>query len=72
MLVRAMLAPQRADDSELGKRRRATKHRNEAIEFVGGDAVFRDQLRRDSWVAGAGKDLAHAQAATRARTDSKR
>src|ERR1700682_1047302 len=43
MLVRAVLAPQRAHDAELGERRRATAHRNESIVLQPCDPVLRNE-----------------------------
>ena len=40
VLVGAVLAPQRADDSQLGERRLATEHVDEALVLVGRQSVF--------------------------------
>src|SRR3954471_19621167 len=40
MLVRAVLAPQRADDSQLSECRRAAEHVHELLIFVGGEPVL--------------------------------
>ena len=56
MLVRAVLAPQRADDAELGERRRAAEHGDEPIVLVGREPVLGDERRRDGGIAGSGRD----------------
>src|SRR5207244_1424804 len=51
VLVRAVLAPQRADDAKLGERRRAAEHVDELLVLEFGQAVFSNQGRRDCRIA---------------------
>src|SRR5258708_39893525 len=47
MFVRAVLAPQRTDDSELGKRRSPAEHVDKDLVLLGRESVLGDQGRRD-------------------------
>ena len=42
-----MLAPHHAEDSELGDRRLAAEDFEDALVFLGGEVVFRDELAGD-------------------------
>ena len=53
MLVRAVLAPQRADDAKLGERRLAAEHGDQAIVLVGRESVLGDERGSDAWIARA-------------------
>src|SRR5512146_2667221 len=57
VLVRAVLAPQRTHDSQLREGRLPAQHLDETTVLVVREPVFRDQRRRDEWVAGPGLDL---------------
>src|SRR3954470_19858002 len=57
MLVRAVLAPQRADDAKLRERRRASKHIDELLVLEVRQAVLGDQRRRDGGIAGTWKNF---------------
>src|SRR6476646_455296 len=57
MLVGAVLAPQRADDPQLGEGGLAAQHGKEALILVGGDAMFGDECRSDAGIAGARSDV---------------
>jgi hypothetical protein len=54
VLVRAVLVPERAHDSELREGRRATEQRDQSRKFVLGQSMLGDERRRDDRVAGAG------------------
>src|SRR5689334_13532156 len=57
MFVRAVIAPQRAYDSQLGEGRLATQHIDESPELVRRQSVFGDERRRDERIAGPRLDL---------------
>ena len=61
VLVRAVLAPQRADDPQLGEGRRAAKHRHQPVVLLGVEAVLRHERRGDRRITGARRDLGHAR-----------
>src|SRR5438309_1350002 len=54
MLVRAVLAPQGADDPQLGEGRRPPEHGDHAVVLVGREAVLGDECRRDGGIARSG------------------
>ena len=57
MLVRAVLAPERADDPELREGRLASEHGDETIVLVAGETMFGDERRSDlriAWASGDG------------------
>src|SRR6185312_10067594 len=56
VLVRAVLAPQRADDAELREGRLAAEHGDETLVLVGGESMLGDERRRDERIAGPGFD----------------
>src|SRR5829696_6488971 len=72
MLVRAMLAPESADDSELRKCRRPAKHALEALVLIRRKSMLRDELRRDLWIARAGKHFSHCNARSRSNARKQR
>src|SRR5205085_320730 len=63
--IRAVLAPHRRKDAELGQVRDAAEDRNRAVEFLGAEPVRRRQFRRD--VAAASHSLSGARRPARVR-----
>src|SRR4029077_9058627 len=57
MLVRAVLAPQRADDAQLSEGRLAPQHVDESAILVRRESVFGDECRSDGGIAGTRLDL---------------
>jgi hypothetical protein len=57
MLVRAVLAPQRADDAQLSEGRLAPQHVDESAILVRRESVFGDERRGDGGIAGTRLDL---------------
>src|ERR1043166_1626748 len=58
MLVGAVLAPQCADDTELGECRDTSEHRDQQVVLPGSESVLGDEGRRDGRIAGPGLDRA--------------
>src|SRR5579862_8745217 len=56
VLVRAVLRPQGGDDAELGERRIAAEHADDALVFVRRDTMLGDERRRDDRITGTGLD----------------
>src|SRR5688572_22725049 len=54
VLVRAVLAPERAHHAKLGERRLASQHRAQSLELLRRQSMLRDQRRRDPGIAGTG------------------
>ncbi len=61
MLVGAVLAPQRAHDSQLGKCRRASKHSHQPLEFLLRQAVLRDERGSNDRIAGSSLHCGHVR-----------
>ena len=57
MLVRAVLASERANNPELREGRRASEHGDETVVLVAGETMFGDERRSDlgiAWASGNG------------------